>query len=83
MKRRISPVHPFLPSDEDRNVAITHIVRHGNDSTALSRRLELPSHFVTFRRGGKTVTATYTPTSRSNMQTSDRVNVSTSQAASY
>lgn len=77
MKPNSRPVHPRLPSDEDRNIAIIHVVR-GNMS-----KLGLNSAFATFRRVANRVLITYTPNAGTNQQSSDWVNVSTSQATSY
>ena len=73
------PPHPFLPLDEERNVAITHVARNVFKPDGLNSKLLLRMHIATFRRVAKRIQIMYTPTHATNMQCVDWVNVPTTR----
>lgn len=78
MRHQKKPPHSFLPPDDDRNTAILAVARARYDDKLVdlsSKRVVLPSHVATFRCRLHSVLITYTPTARSNMQSSDVVYV--------
>lgn len=73
--KRTRPIHPFLPSDDNRNVAIRHAASCIAEPVKLREKVSLDFHFATFRRRLHDILITYTPIHQTNKQCTDVVNI--------